>query len=62
MVPPWPELFAADPERRHGFDAAVAEYDDLMRAYPAHGYATELVPTVSVSARADFLEAELADL
>ena len=62
MVPPWPELFAADPERRHGFDAAVAEYDDLMRAYPAHGYATELVPTVSVSTRADFLEAELADL
>jgi predicted ATPase len=62
MVPPWPELFAADPERRHGYDAAVAEYDDLMRAYPAQGYVTVPVPRASVSARADFLEAELAGL
>jgi predicted ATPase len=60
MVPPWRELFAADAERRHGFEAAVAEYDALMRAYPAYGYATVVVPKADVAARADFLEAELA--
>jgi predicted ATPase len=60
MLPPWPELFAADAERRHGFEAAVAEFEALMAAYPAHGYATVVVPKASVTARADFLEAELA--
>lgn len=59
MLPPWPELFAPDAERRHAFDAAVAEYEDLMRAYPAHGYTTVVVPKASVAARADFLEAAL---
>ena len=61
MVPPWPELFAADAERRHGFEAAAAEYEALMRAYPAHGYETVVVPRASVDVRADFLEAELAE-
>jgi predicted ATPase len=61
MVPPWRELFAADPERRHGFEAAVAEYEALMLAYPAHGYATVVVPKAGVRARADFLEAALAE-
>jgi predicted ATPase len=61
MLPPWRELFAADAERRHGFEAAVAEYEALMLAYPAHGYTTVVVPKASVSARADFLEAALAE-
>jgi predicted ATPase len=61
MVPPWPELFATDPERRHAFDAARAEYDDLMRAYPVHGYTTVIVPRAGILERADFLEAALAD-
>jgi predicted ATPase len=60
MLPPWRELFATDPERRHVFEAAQAEYDDLMRAYPAHGYTTVLVPTAGIAERADFLEAALA--
>lgn len=62
MLPPWPELFAPDTERRHAFEAAVAEYDDLMRAYPAHGYAPVVVPRASIAARADFLEAALTGL
>jgi predicted ATPase len=61
MMPPWRELFAADSERRHGFEAAVAEHEALMRAYPAHGYATMIVPKAGVRERADFLEAELAE-
>jgi predicted ATPase len=61
MVPPWRELFAADAERRHGYEAAVAEYDALMLDYPAHGYATVVVPKAGVAERADFLEAALAE-
>jgi predicted ATPase len=60
MLPPWRELFATDPERRHVFEAAQAEYDDLMHAYPAHGYTTVLVPAAGIAERADFLEAALA--
>ena len=34
LVPPWPELFAADAERQHDFEAAVAEYEALARGLP----------------------------
>jgi predicted ATPase len=33
LTPPWPEIFGSDPERRHGFDEPVAEYERLERAY-----------------------------
>jgi predicted ATPase len=59
---PWRELFAADSERRHDFDAAVAEYDGLARSYPAHGHEVVVLPRASVAARADFLEAALAGI
>jgi predicted ATPase len=55
MAPPWRKLFAQDEERRHGFADAVAEFDNLMRVYPANGYAVELIP----KAPADFLEQRL---
>ncbi len=60
MAPPWPELFATDAERRHGFDDAVAEYDDLARAYPARGYRLVHLAKTGVAARADAVEAEVA--
>lgn len=52
LAPPWPDLFAGEPERRHGFDAAVAEYERLTRAFPAAGYAVEIVPKAPVADRA----------
>ena len=30
MTPPWPEIYVTDSERRHGFEAATAEYRRLM--------------------------------
>ncbi|MGF1475819.1 MAG: AAA family ATPase [Geminicoccaceae bacterium] len=60
LVPPWPELFAADAERRHSFADAVAEYEHLLACYPANGYEVVLIPKASVGARADFLEEMLA--
>lgn len=55
LTPPWPEIYRADTERRHGFDAACAEYDRLLRHYPALGYQTVILPKANVPQRADFL-------
>ena len=55
LAPPWPEIYAADAERRHGIDTAVAEYDRLRHAYPALGYETAILPKATVAERADFV-------
>lgn len=55
MTPPWPAIYTQDPERRHGFQDALAEYERLLAAYPAHGYEVVPVPRTSVAARADFV-------
>ncbi|WP_196260670.1 AAA family ATPase [Pelagibacterium limicola] len=60
LTPPWPELFATDRERRHGFESAVEEYERIARAYPSLGYETILIPKDSVPARADFILDTLA--
>nr|WP_298096635.1 AAA family ATPase [uncultured Shinella sp.] len=59
LTPPWPDIYVGDPERRHGFEAALAEYERLERTYPALGYETVILPKVSVAERADVLLARL---
>lgn len=59
MAPPWPEIYVTDADRKHGFDAAVAEYDRLVETYPALGYEMLPLPKVAASARADFVLASL---
>jgi predicted ATPase len=59
LAPPWPEIHTADNERRHGFDAAVEEYDALLKLFPELGYRVHLLPKVSVARRADFVEGVL---
>ncbi|QRI63552.1 AAA family ATPase [Shinella sp. PSBB067] len=61
LTPPWPEIYAGDAERRHGFDAALAEYARLEMTYPLLGYETVVLPKVPVSQRADFMLARLAE-
>jgi predicted ATPase len=56
LTPPWPEIYRTDPERRHGLQAAEDEYHRLLEVYPALGYEICILPKVSVSARADFVE------
>ncbi|WP_243652615.1 AAA family ATPase [Novosphingobium sp. PhB165] len=53
--PPWPEIYRQDGERRHGIDAAVAEYNRLLQAYPRLGYEVVILPKAPVEERADFL-------
>jgi predicted ATPase len=60
LTPPWPEIYETDPERRHGLDEALAEYERLLEVYPALGYEVVLLPKVSVAERADFVLAMLA--
>lgn len=54
LTPPWPEIYGTDPERRHGFEAAEAEYARLAEAYPALAYRVVVLPKEGVGERADF--------
>ena len=55
MMPPWPEIFSNDDERKHSFEDAVSSYATLLRTYERFGYRIVLVPQLEVSARADFV-------
>ncbi len=61
LTPPWPEIYVTDPERRHGLDDAIAEYDRLILAYPSIGYEILLLPKVSVEEHAYVVLRSLAD-
>jgi predicted ATPase len=60
MSAPWEALFRNDPERRHTFGQAVAEYKALVPAYERHGYRPVLIPQTSVSERVSFVRSVLA--
>ncbi|MGE0341171.1 MAG: AAA family ATPase [Xanthobacteraceae bacterium] len=62
LTPPWPEIYGTDPERRHGFDDAVAEYDRLTTLLPMLGYEIMTLPKVPVRERADFVLRHLPGL
>ncbi len=55
ITPPWPEIYVEDPERRHGFDDAVAEYERLVEVYPSLGYDVVMLPKSETVVRADFV-------
>lgn len=59
VLPPWPEIFATDAERRHGYDAAVAAHADLTATYRRLGYTLVEVPRLDPPQRANFVLAHL---
>ena len=61
LTPPWPEIYVTDPERRHGLDAALAEYSRLLEAYTSLGYEVSILPKVAVTEPADFVLSALAE-
>ncbi len=61
LTPPWPEIYVTDPERRHGLNAAIAEYQRLLDVYPSLGYEVTILPKVGVPERADFVLHTLAE-
>jgi predicted ATPase len=61
LTPPWPEIYVADQERRQDLIEAIAEYDHLLKVFPALGYHVTLLPKVGVTERADFVLHTLAN-
>jgi predicted ATPase len=60
LAPPWPEIYVTGPQRRHGFEAAAAEYQRLLTACSALGYEISILPKAGVRVRADFILGSLA--
>ena len=59
MLPPWPEIFVHDAERRHSIDDAVLEYDLQKKIYLECGYRIIDVPKLPVEDRVAFVMANL---
>lgn len=55
LMPPWPQIYVQDKERRHTLDSAMAEYSRLLEVYPQLGYDLSMVPKVGINERADFV-------
>jgi len=55
LTPPWPEIYRGDSERKHGFDAAIEEYERLLRDYDELGYDISVLPKSGIEERADFI-------
>ncbi len=60
LVPPWPEIYVNDDERRHGFAEAAAEYERLARAYAQLGYEVVILPKMNVGTQANLVLAALS--
>lgn len=55
LVPPWKQIFVSDKERKHSFEAAQKEFNELLIKYKNFGYKTILIPQLSVQERVDFI-------
>lgn len=55
LAPPWEDLFATDPDRRHSFADAVAEYEDIAARLDRAKVPVAVLPQADVGARADWL-------
>ena len=55
MLPPWRDIYCSDKERKHSFDQAVEEYEQLLIKYKKYGYNIVIVPKDRVSKRVDMI-------
>jgi predicted ATPase len=55
ITPPWPEIYAADAERRQSLDEAQRTYEAMIATYTGCGYTLIEVPRMSVEARVAFV-------
>lgn len=62
LVPPWEEIFGNDAERKHNFESAKKEFNELLIKYKTFGYETVLIPKTSVKERVDFILDKLQSL
>lgn len=59
VAPPWPEIYARDAERKHGFAEAQAEYLRLIGACGQLGYVACPLPKAPVGDRVAYVLTEL---
>lgn len=55
LLPPWPEIFTQDKERKQSFEEAVATYNSLASTYTELGYELLLLPFASIEKRVAFV-------
>jgi predicted ATPase len=55
LATPWPEIYVTNGERQHGLQAAMEEYDLLVRALSDLGHHAIILPRLPVAARLDFV-------
>ncbi len=55
LTPPWKEIFASDPERKHSFESAKQEFEELHIKYKNFGYEVVLIPQLPIKERVDFI-------
>jgi predicted ATPase len=60
IAPPWPEIFAADAERKQSFEEAQATYEVMNQTYSALGYDLIPLPLDSIQQRVKFVLATIA--
>ena len=61
LVPPWPEIYVTDRERRHDLGAALPEYWRLLEVYPSLGYEISILPKIGVLKRVDLVLSRLKE-
>lgn len=55
MLPPWPEIYVSDSERKQSLDEAEQTFKALHETYVQLGYRPVVVPRAPVKARRDFV-------
>ncbi len=58
VLPPWPEIFHQDTERKQDMDEARRTYEAMVETYTDCGYELVTVPPASVEERRQFVLAE----
>jgi len=55
ILPPWPEIFSTDSERKQTLDEAERTYEAMRATYLELGYRLVCVPRLSVDERCEFV-------
>ncbi|MGO1766076.1 hypothetical protein CAP48_06025 [Advenella sp. S44] len=55
ILPPWPQIYRRDQERRQDLPTAIATYRAMMKTYSQYGYALVRVPRLPVAQRTMFI-------
>lgn len=55
LLPPWPEIYTTDNERKQNWEEVVATHAFMKQTYIEYGYQPLEVPRIDLSARVNFI-------